>query len=281
MVLNTNASFFGFQVPLLVISIVLYVTLGAWLALVLVRNLKKDLEDIRLLSRWQGIGFVAYVNVLGFALFDLRAAILGNGSNIPSIVSGVTIGYLVLNFLILYLVGLGMLTPRERLKAWSRRSSHSPQPYWSENGPPWPWMAASAGAAFLVFALEAVASSRIIPLAQWSIPAVPLLVLLSYAARDIMFLQWCILTRMKRPIMSGILLLLLYYVTVVTLLVMLGGNGWLQEHGGVTLTPVGAFAGMDLGASFFGALMNIAVSILLLRAIQRRLARPASVLAAA
>jgi len=279
-VLSTHASFFGFHVPLLVISIVLFVTFGAWLALALVRNLKKDLEDIRLLSRWQGIGFAAYVNVLVFALLDLRAAIAQESGNVQSTVSGVTVGYLVLNFLILYAVGLAMLAPRERLKVWSRQSAHSLQRYWSENGPPWPWMAASAGAAFLVFAVEAVASSKIIPLAQWQIPAARLFVLLSFAARDILFLQWCTLTRMKRPIMSGILLLLLYYLSVATMLVMLTSSEWLQERAAVALTPVGPLFGMGLGAILIGALVNIAVSILLLHVIRRRLARLASVLAA-
>jgi hypothetical protein len=278
-VLRTSASFFGFQTPLLVISIVLYVTFGAWVALVLVRNLKKDLEDIRPLSRWQGIGFAAYVNLLVFAFLDMRAVLHDADGDVQSAASGVTIGYLVLNFLILYAVGLAMLTPRERLKEWSRRSSHSLQRYWSENGPPWPWMAASAGAAFLAFALETVASSRIIPLAKWPIPAVPLFVLLSYAVRDILFLQWCTLTRMKRPIMSGILLLFLYYVSVAAILSMPTRSEWIQECA-ATLTPLLALFEMDLGASLIGALVNIAVSILLLSAIQRRLARPASVLAA-
>jgi hypothetical protein len=279
MVLSTHASLFGFQVPLLVISIVLYVTFGAWLALVLVRNLKKDLEDVRLLSRWQGIGFAAYVNALVFALFDLRLVIAGNGGDVQSTVSGVTTGYLAMNFLILYAVGLAMLTPRESLKAWSRRSPQNPQRYWSEDSPPWPWMAASAGAAFLVFALAAVASGRIIPLAQWPIPAVRLFILLSYAARDVLFLQWCTLTRMKRPILGGILLLSLYYASVATILVILSKSEFILKYAMATLTPLVPLFGMDqgIGASLIGAAINIAISILLLRTIQRRLARPVSV----
>jgi len=279
-VLRTSAPFLGFQMPLLIISILLYVTFGAWLALVLVRNLKKDLEDIRPLSRWQGVGFVAYVNVLVFAFLDMGAVLHDSYNDVQSAASGVTMGYLALNFLILYAIGLAMLTPRERLKAWSRRSSYSLKGYWSENGPPWPWMAASAGAAFLVFALEAVASSRTIPLAYWPIPAFRLLVLLSYAVRDILFLQWCTSTRMKGPIVGGILLLLLYYISVVVLLSTLPGSAWLQAFAGAILTPVAALFGADVRSSLIGALVNTAVSILLLSAIRRRLARPASVLAA-
>lgn len=259
---------FGVQVPSLLVSIILYASAAAWLLLMLSRNLKKDQEDIRLLSRWQAVGFTVYVNVLVFALLDPSPRYAGD----RVAASDVAAGYLGLNFLILYAVGLATLTPAPRLKSWWRRSAQDLRSYWSADGLPWPWMVASASAAFLLFVLEAVTSRKFIPFSDWPILTVAgcLGVLLVFAVRDVLFLQWFALRGIQRPVTKGALLLLLYYFTAATLAALFfhGGSAW--------LTPIGAFVrdpelGITPIAIATGIVLQIAAIVCLLLAIRARL----------
>jgi len=261
----THVPFFGIQVPSLFLSIVLYASAGAWLLLMLVRNLKKDREDIRLLSRWQAVALTAYLNVLVFALLDLRPL------NSPVSASDVALGYLGLNFLILYAVGIATLTPPARLKSWCRIPPSSAQFYWSEDGPPSTWMGASAVAAFLFFLLEAVVARHFIPFSQWPVRAVAahLFVLLVFAARDVLFLQWCAWKGFQSPVVKGSLFLMLYYCTAATI------AGLFYHPALAWFTPIGAFADSEVASPLsitFGILLQIAVSIYLVFTIRHRLA---------
>jgi hypothetical protein len=264
----TPVPFFGVQLPSLFVSIVLYVSAGAWLLLMLVRNMKKDQEDIRFLSRWQVVAFAVYFNLLVFALLDLRT--------IPSISSDpasgyIALGYLGLNFVILWVIGLASLTPPARLRSGWVRASSSAAFYWSEDGLPWPWMAASALAAFLVFLLEAVVARRFIPFSEWHLGslAAGLLVLLVFAVRDVLFLQWCVLKGFRSPVVKGMLFLFLYYITAFTL------SGFFFHSGLVWFTPLGALADADLAAPLdvlVGVVLQLAMSVYLVFSIRRRLA---------
>src|SRR5260370_24309718 len=198
-----HVPFFGVQVPSLFVSIIFYLSVGAWLLLMLVRNLKRVREAIGLVSCWQAVVFTAYVNVFVFALLDLRAMYSTSSNRIETAsAADVSSGYLALNFLILYAVGLATLTPPARLKTWLRQSVQGVRFYWSEDGPPWPWMAASAIAAFLLFVLEAAVSAKFIPFPDWSIPTVAghLFVSMFFAVPYVLFLQWCAVQPFQRPV---------------------------------------------------------------------------------
>lgn len=275
----THVPFFGVQVPSLFVSVVLYASAGAWFLLMLVRNLKKDREDIRLLSRWQAVGLTAYLNLLVFALLDFRPMYTG-GTRIEAVsASDVAAGYLGLNFLILYMVGMATLTPRGKLKAWWRNSISSVQFYWSDDGPPWPWMAASAVAALLLFVLEAFLASRFIPISEWSVGPLAgrLLVLLAFAVRDVLFLQWWVARGFQRAVVKGMLFLILYYVTAFTL------AGFFFHTALVWLTPLGAIADLEIATPLSiaaGVVLQIAASVYLLFAIRQSLAPPTATSAA-
>jgi len=121
-------------------------------------------------------------------------------------------------------------------------------------------MLASAIAAFLLFVLEAVFSTKSIPFADWSNPLVAqrLFVLLMFAVRDILFLQWCTLKGFRQPIVKGMLFLLLYYITAFTI------GGLFFRFGLAWFTPVGAFAGPESAGAisiFGGAVLQIVVSV--------------------
>ncbi len=64
-----RATIFGTPVSWVLISLLLYLTVGAWLALMLIRNLKKDYQEIRILTRWQAVGCAAFLNFVMYALF--------------------------------------------------------------------------------------------------------------------------------------------------------------------------------------------------------------------
>ncbi len=272
----TPVPFFGVQVPSLFVSVVLYVSAGAWLLLILLRNLKKDREDIRLLSRWQVVGFTVYFNLLVFALLDLRTV----HSNSPQSASAsdIAIGYLGLNFLILWAVGLASLTTPARLRSGWVRASPSAAFYWSEDGLPWPGMAASALAAYLVFVLEAVVARYFIPFAEWPLGwlAAGLFVLLVFAVRDVLFLQWCVLKGFRNPVVKGMLFLFLFYITVFTLVATAVTLDTLSFRSALAwFTPLGALGDPEFAAPlsvFVGVVLQIAISVYLVIAIRRRLA---------
>jgi ABC-2 type transport system permease protein len=270
-----HVPFFNVQVPSLFVSLVLYLTAGAWLVLILLRNLKKDREDIRLLSRWQATGLTAYINLLVFALLDLGVHISNQtGRPIPLETSDIAGGYLGLNFVVLYAIGLGSLTPPARLKNWWRQSVKDLRFYLSDDGLPWVWMAISAFAAFFIFVMEAATSQRFIPFSKWSIPrlAAGLFILLLFAVRDILFLQWCAVKEFRRPVGMGLFFLALYYFACSTLAAFFSKSMlWAG-------TPIGAFgiaieSPPEVSGSvvLFGVLLQIFLVALLLYAIHKLL----------
>ena len=273
---------FGIPVSFVFLTIFLYAAFGAWFVLMLTRNLKKDLAEIRLLSRWQAVGLGTFLNVLFYAFLDFKLpSQQSQAAQItPEGVSGLAV---VLNAVILFVVGLATLTPHEKLKGWWRKRAAGEEPYLSGDGLPWPWMALAALAAYSLLVAQSVALRSVIPFEQWklSAAAIQLLTFLIFTSRDILFLQWCNLTRMKRPLLKGFLYLLLYY----TASGIIGGVAGLISPSvratvlGLT-TPFLVFHPKGIGWSaspgiYLGMVLQIAVIFLLLNAISRRLGRPA------
>ena len=277
-VAETTASFFAVQTPLLLVSVVLYASFGAWLVVALLRNLKKERNEILLLSRWQGIGFSAYLNILAFGLLDLRTARVGSKFLQAWTPEDITTGYLSLNFVILYAIGLAMLAPPERLKSWARQPRHGLVSYFAEDGPSWPWMLVAAALALLVLCAEAVMGSRVVSLNQWPIgmATLRLCVLLVFSVRDLLFMQLCTLTKMKRPVASALFFLILYYVVAATIAdVMTEGNGHSFFSAMQLFTPAAGFSPTVSPLALAGLVPQIVVVAFLLQAIRQRLARPA------
>ncbi len=284
---KVKPTLFGVTTPFFVLTILLYAVFGAWLALMLARNLKKDREQIRLLSRWQAVGFGAFLNILFYAFLDPNA-IAGKGpiSLKPEEVSRLAMG---VNGIFLFLVGLATLTPHERLKAWWRRRAGGGEGYFSEAGLPWPWLVAAALAAYALLVAEALGMVGAVPLDRWHLgaAAVQLLALLVFAARDILFLQWCNVTSMKRPLVAGGLYLCLYYVAVsIFALVASIGPSSRATFVFQVLTPWGVFIEQSraLAATpgvWVGIGLQLFFILAVLKAITGRLQRPATIRAEA
>jgi hypothetical protein len=273
-------TFFGFDVSFLALSVFLYTCFGAWFVLMLVRNLKKDREQIRLLSRWQALGFAAFLNVLFYAFLDPRRLTTQPvfGGIPPDQVSRLAVG---MNALVLFLVGLAMVAPREKLKIWQRRRLAGEEGYFSGDGLPWPWLVLAAAMAYALLAAEVLGMEHAIPFSQWRLgaAAIQMLAFLIFITRDILFLQWCNLTRMKRPLIKGFLYLWLYYVAVGVLAFVVTTIS--QSAGEVVqgvLSPYGAFSEGSVAPSavpgvYIGMVLQVGIIFLLLSAIAHRLRR--------
>jgi hypothetical protein len=255
------ATVFGYNVGYFAAGLLLHVTLGAWFFLMLARNLKKGLDQMRLLSRWQAVGLAAYVNLLYHAFLNLER---------PGMAAVASQGAVILNGTLLFACGTAMLTPYEALKVWQRRHDEGRASYFSEDGLSWPWLVWVAGAGLVMLALRAATSG--IPRGSWNVAtaAAQMAIFLVFAIRDVTFLQYCGLTRMKSPLTKGFLYLLLYYVAV-------GIAATLPDPAGALLAGLMPFTAVKSQvpfASYLGAVAQIPMIILLLQAISHQLRRP-------
>ena len=286
---GVTPTIFGAPTHFLVLTLFLYATLGGWLVLMLVRNLKKDREQVRLLSRWQAVGFVAFLNVLYYAFLNpnslAQQPFASTGSISPREVSNAAI---LLNATVLILVGVATLTPQERLKVWWRRRLAGQEKYFSPNGLPWPYLAVGAAIAYAMLVAEAAGLRSAAPLNTWRLgsTAIQMLVFLVFITRDVLFLQWCNLTRLKRPVFKGFLYLCLYYIAtgIIGLVVGTVSNPASEFIFGLTM-PFAALSWKslvprELPGLYVGLVLQVVVVVLLLQLISRRLSRPVSVPAA-
>jgi hypothetical protein len=288
---RVTPTFYGRPVSFVFLTLILYASLGAWFALMLRRNLKKDIEQIRLLSRWQAIGFAIFLNMLFYAFLD--PARIKTPSNHHMDFFGpaeVSIFAVLVNALILFIVGIAMLSPHEQLKVWWRKHAAGESHYLSETGPPWPWLMPAALTAYALLVAEALGLRGSIAVDQWhlDLAAVQLLVCLVFVTGDILFLQWIALMQLKRPVTTGIFYLVLYYTAAgiltsvlsivspeasVFLLGLLTPSSVLV----IDSNPVSAASPSVWPGIYAGLVVQVGVILLLLRIVSVRLSRPAVV----
>lgn len=261
---------FGSPIPWGVMSLLLYVTFGAWLVLMLLRTLTKDYDQMRPLSLWQAVGCAAFLNFTLYALYAPRDLTTWD----PFIKFMVAI-----NGIILFAMGLAMLTSYERLKVWWRTRAQTPRALFAEDGPQWPWLALSAavGYGLLIWGLFAWKNTLGFEAGALKASLVEFAIVLIFITRDITFIQWCRLTRMRAPVLKGVLFAGLYYVAAIVLSAVFSVY---SEAGGrnayALLTPVGAFETGPFNphfpvAVFVGMGIQLAVIVFLETAIMARL----------
>ena len=285
---------FGREVSWLLMNVLLCGAFIAWLAVMLVRNLKRDYQDIRPLSRWQAVGCAAFLNFLIYAL--LSPGYSANdvyhetrGGWFPD-AKAVAMFAVAMNGLILFLMGLATLTPQERLKVWRRKRASGESAIFADDGLPWPWLGISAVVAYALMVWGLLAWDHTLPLEMGTLQtaAIRLLLVLVFVMRDVLFLQWCVLTRLRQPIVKGVLFLGLYYAAAAVMTVLAGvvssesGAMWMLA----LLTPVQVFdpkiAGLAFpAATYAGLALQTGVIGGVLMAISSRLQRPLRVGAAA
>ena len=281
-------SFFGHGIPQAWMTVILYGTMALWIGLMLVRNFKRDREEVRLLSRVQAMAFVLYINVI----FLSQVSVASPAGNVYSMLNSLGISgkhidlahmmitrttstFLGLNAAVFYLVGIAMLAPAGSLKTWFRERQRSFASYWSEDAPPAAWMIVAALVAWTVLAGVTTYYTHRLPSSNWSLrtTGLRLAIILVYSIRDVVFLQWCAITRMKSPLMKGTLLLSLYYFSASMLAAFAQAVAQAPNSmvGYALVTPAGAFGDVELMASLQGAGVQVGIIVLLLVAIRKRL----------
>src|ERR1019366_4544845 len=144
---------FGKEVPCVILTLVLYVLLGAWFVLMLVRNLKRDLSQIQVLSRWQCVGLIAFWNLLFYAFLDTQrimdlSRLQPSPGSYPNHAYEIATFAVAWNAFFLFLIGVAALSPYEKLKVWWRNWKSGKASYLAPNGLPWPGLVPAAVIAY-------------------------------------------------------------------------------------------------------------------------------------
>jgi hypothetical protein len=226
---------FGGRLPWLLMTVLLYVSFGAWLILMLVRILKKDVNEMRLLSHWQAVGCCAFLNFVLYAVLDpTRGNPFGTAADFVSFM-------VLINGIIFFFLGVAMLSTSERIDSESLLSARS---FFSGKGLQWPWLMISAIVSYLLLIWglymwkDQIGFDR--HLMAWG--AVSMLIVLVFITRDVLFIQWCKLTRLQSPLVKGVLFLSLYYAGAAVLYSVTDVTSHIAATGLThLLTPVAAF----------------------------------------
>ncbi|HKS76321.1 MAG TPA: hypothetical protein VJQ82_24115 [Terriglobales bacterium] len=273
------STLFGQEVSWATMSLLLYVTFGAWLALVLVRNIKRDHPDLRPFTRWQVLAFAAFLNFLIYGLFRSNTDLV----DAPNVTTSLQLATYAttMNWIILFIVGLATLSPRERLKIWWRKRTSGHVGLLSDEGLPWPWIALSAAIAYLLMFWGLLAWRHALAFDSDSLKTASVMVfaIAVFVIRDILFLQWCILTRLRAPVMKGLMYLCLYYIGALIIGGLFFGYSEGSDEGVLMLfTPSGVFDSKVVGAHFptmfyAGLAIQVGVIAVISLAISKRLSR--------
>jgi hypothetical protein len=284
---HVSPTVFSMGVPCAILTLVLYALLGAWLVLMIVRNLKRDIPQIQLLSRWQCLGLVAYWNLLFYAFLDASTLSRVHSDRHPymnmNYAYEIALYAIVWNAVFLFLIGLAALSPHEKLKVWWRKWKAGEGSYFAANGLPWPWLVPAAIIGYAMLAAEALGLRSAVPLGEWRLgfAAMAFGAFLVFTTRDILFLQWCLLTRMKQPVMKGVLFLVLYNAAAGLVAAVVSVISEAATTRVLTLlTPYALLGEADkrtIPSAFIivAIALQMGICVLILLAIQRRLARPA------
>jgi len=233
------------------------------------------------------VGLIAFWNLLFYAFLDTstmtaRWSVRGYPPFTTYQAHDVALYAVAWNAVFLFLIGVAALSPHEKLKVWWRKWQAGEGSYFAPNGLPWPWLVPAAVIGYAMLAAEALGLSSAVPLGEWRLgfAALAFGAFLVFTARDVLFLQWCLLTRMKQPVMKGILFLVLYnaaaslvgvVVSVIAspattrVLTLMIPYALLGEEAKRTIPSMFIFAGIAL---------QVGICVLILLAIGRRLARP-------
>jgi hypothetical protein len=261
---------FGGRVPWMLMTILLYVTFGAWLVLMLVRNLKKDVNEMRLLSHWQAVGCCAFLNFVLYALLDpTRGNAFSTAADFVSFM-------VLINGIIFFFLGVAMLSTSERIDPESLLSARS---FLSGNGLQWPWLMISAVVSYLLLIWGLYMWKGQIGfdghLMAWG--AVSMLIVLVFIIRDVLFIQWCKLTRLRSPLVKGVLFLGLYYVGAAVLYSVMDVTSHTAASGlAHVLTPIASFtynSALVPASVLAGIVIQVMATAFLISAIRGRVQR--------
>jgi Ca2+/Na+ antiporter len=211
--------FFGVSVSHFIVLMVIYVTLGAWFLLAIVRNLKRDPAVYELYSPIQAFGFAIYLNLLMLGFFNWKSPagqpIFGPSGQLkgfeqvpPGQIEEIL---LRISFWLFALLGIVLLRNRERVRQRIQVLGERAAGFWAALWPA-PYVLAGMIIAGLGI-LELIRVYRDVSGADWDwgLALVSIAFFALWLARDLLYLQWMGLRRTRRPLASAIIYLIVFY----------------------------------------------------------------------
>lgn len=209
--------FFGRPIHHVFVMIIVYLTILAWYLLAISRNIKRDPAVYELFSPVQSLGLVLYVNLLLVGFFHWR----------DSAPHADQATLLTLNLFLFFTLGLILMRRRDQLRRRLREIGNRATGWLAAL---WPAPYLLVGWTLMGLAVTAVARMQRIPNAPWNTGLALFMVafLALWVVRDVLYLQWINLTRIRRPLVMGFLYLIVFYSCAG---VLVGTLGFFREQG--------------------------------------------------
>lgn len=193
-------TFFGISIPHSLVLAALSAILLAWILLALSRNIKRDPAVYELYTPGQSLGLALYVNLVLVGFFEWKDF---SGHQTHRLMT-------FLNLSVFFGLGLTVMRNRDRLRRRINELGDRASGWLASF---WPATYVLGGFLAIGIGILGVIGFRHAGGEDWSPGAAAVALVLSafWLARDILFVQWMTLTRVRRPLLMGILYLLIYY----------------------------------------------------------------------
>lgn len=204
-------SFFGISIPHSLALAALAVIFLAWILLALSRNIKRDPSVYELYTPEQSLGLALYMNVVLVGFFEWKGFTGHEAHRLMTF----------LNLSLFFGLGLTVMRNRDRLR---RRINELGERAAGWLASFWPATYVLGGFLAIGLGILVVIGAKFAGAEGWNVGAAVVSLVLSsfWLARDILFIQWMNLARVRRPLTMAILYLIAYYTCMGILLGALG-----------------------------------------------------------
>ncbi len=219
-ILWTNDTFFGIQIAHFWVLVALYLSLTAWFLLAAVRNVKRDPMAYELYSPTQGFAFMAYLYLLliGFLRWSIPQIHFTPPNRSyyvfepiqPDLAESLV---LMIGLFFLGILGLTLLRNRDQVRRRIRELGARAAGWWAAA---WPAPFLLAGSVLAGISIVLMIQYKLHPQTGWNFKAglLEAAFFSAWAARDVLYLQWMNLRRIRRPIMIAVLYMVVFYTCV-------------------------------------------------------------------
>jgi len=202
--------FFGQRLHHVPVLLFLYASFAAWFLLGVTRNLKRDPAVYELYTPNQSLGLLVYVNLLMLGFFQWGSGLREDfgPSKLPFDVQSMFLGINITLFLIM---GVALLRNRDRIRRRLRELGDTASGWLAAT---WPAPYLLAGLLLVGLATMGMIQWKRDPKAEWNmaLAGFRLVLVALWVVRDLLYLQWINLTRIRRPLTMGFIYLTVFYV---------------------------------------------------------------------
>lgn len=211
--------FFALRVHHVPVLLVLYITFSAWFLLAVTRNIKRDPSAYELYTPQQSLALLVFVNVLMLGFYRWGASSIFSNSPMEGLQQQSL--FLWTNLALFFVLGLTLVRNRDRVRRRLRVMGAAASSWFAAL---WPLPYVFAGMLLVGFAAVVMIHGHRNPKSEWdfALASFRMLFVALWLARDLLYLQWMNLTRVKRPLTMGFLYLIVFYVCTAIAFVSLG-----------------------------------------------------------